>query len=103
MSSLEKRNDEIVKMNNINTNWDYRNYLTQNANNIMSHNKYNSCLNTGISTDLIYEKKDGNPFLFHSTLDNSRPFGYQTSDLKEAFVYKRHGEILKVAPKISKL
>ena len=51
----------------------------------MSHNKYNSCLNTGIHNDLDYKSQDGNPYVFNSTLDNSRPFGYQTSDLKETF------------------
>ena len=103
MNSLEKRNNVIIKDNNINTNWDYRHYLMKNANSIMSHNKYNSCLNTGIHNDLDYKSQDGNPYVFNSTLDNSRPFGYQTSDLKETFIYKRSGEMLKTAPKIPKI
>lgn len=103
MNSLEERNNVIIKNNNINTNWDYRQYLIKNANSIMSHNKYNSCLNTGIHNTIDYKKQDGNPYMFSSTLDNSRPFGYQTSDLKETFIYKRHGEMLKTAPKISKI
>lgn len=103
MNSLKERNNDIIKMNNINTNWDYRHYLMNNANAIISHNKYNSCLDTGVHNEINYKREDGNPYLFNSTLDNSRPFGYQTSDLKETFIYKRHGEMLKTAPKISKI
>ncbi len=102
MNPLQERNRDIIKNNNINTNWDYRHYLMNNANSIMTHNKYNSCLNTGISNDIDYKKTGGNPYMFTSTLDDSRPFGYQTSDLKETFIYKRHGEMLKTAPKILK-
>ena len=100
MNSIDKKNNEIVKLNNIRSSWDYRNYLISNTNEIMIHNKYNSCLNTGIANDVTNGTKGSNPFLFKSTLDPSRPFGYQTSDLKEAFIYKRQGEITKIAPKI---
>jgi|TARA_Y100000992_G_C21130039_1_gene426122 hypothetical protein len=100
MNPIDKKNKEIVELNKIETNWDYRHYLMNNAKSIMSHNKYNSCLNTGIINDITNGTKGSNPYLFNSTLDRARPFGYQTSDMKETFIYKRHGEMTKIAPKI---
>ena len=101
MNSLEKVNSSIRQQNNIVTNWDYRQYLINNADKIMSHNRLNSCINTGITNDQTYGTTGSPPHLFDSTLSTERPFGYQTSDLKEAFIYKRHTEIMKTAPKIS--
>ena len=100
MDPMQKKNEEIRQQNNIKTNWDYRNYLVQNAKTIMAHNKYNSCLSSGITSDITMNTSNKPPHLFKSTLDTERPFGYQTSDLKETFIYKRHTEMLKVAPKI---
>ena len=100
MNSLELKNKSIRDENNITTNWGYRHYLMNNAKQIMAHNKLNSCINTGITNNITYETKDSSPYLFNSTLDNSTPFGYQTSDLKETFIFKRQTEILKTAPKI---
>ena len=34
MNPLQERNRDIIKNNNINTNWDYRHYLMNNANSI---------------------------------------------------------------------
>ena len=101
MNSLEKINSDIRQQNNITTNWEYRQYLTRNADKIMSHNRLNSCINTGIINDITYGTRGEPPHLFDSTMSTERPFGYQTSDLKEAFIYKRQTEIMKTAPKIT--
>tara|TARA_B100001027_G_C16233437_1_gene315807 strand:- start:100 stop:414 length:315 start_codon:yes stop_codon:yes gene_type:complete len=101
MSSLEKINSSIRKENNITTNWDYRQYLINNADKIITHNRLNSCINSGIINDPTYGIVGNPPHLFDSTLSTERPFGYQTSDLKETFIFKRHTEIMKTAPKIT--
>tara|TARA_B000000609_G_C24175630_1_gene353739 strand:+ start:414 stop:728 length:315 start_codon:yes stop_codon:yes gene_type:complete len=103
MSSIDEKNKEIIHMNNINSNWEYRKFLTSNGNKIMNHNRLNSCLNRGIQNTIIMEEKKNNPpFLFKSITDRTIPFGYQTSDLKEAFIYKRITESSKIAPRIVK-
>jgi hypothetical protein len=40
-------NENIRKRENINTNWDYRNYLQSNANSIMSLDRRKACEQTG--------------------------------------------------------
>jgi hypothetical protein len=81
-------NNTIRKEQNINNNWDYRLYLTNNAKSIIETNKLNACneccacpgiYNTGKATPNV-------PFLYKSCLDKSQPYGYQNSDLKSAYL-----------------
>ena len=103
MNSIDSKNREIISVNNINSNWEYRRFLIDNGNKIRNHNRLNSCLNKGIQNVIsMDEKKNNPPFLFESSADKSIPFGYQTSDLKEAFIYKRITESSKIAPRIIK-
>ena len=101
MTSLNKINNSIIEQNNITTNWNYRNYLIRNGKQIMNHNKLNSCLNRGIINEpSMDENKNIPPHLFRSVTDTEYPFGYQTSDLKEAFIFRRQNEAKKVVPRI---
>tara|TARA_Y100000816_G_scaffold291607_1_gene283501 strand:- start:5653 stop:5973 length:321 start_codon:yes stop_codon:yes gene_type:complete len=101
MTSLDEINNSIMEQNTITTNWNYRNYLIRNGKQIINHNKLNACLNRGIINEpLLDENKNTPPHLFTSVTDTGTPFGYQTSDLKEAFVFKRQNETRKVVPRI---
>ena len=59
------------------------------------------------SNDIGYVKRDyepnqpSNPFLYKSFLDNSRPFGYETSDLKETYLSREQLNARKVSPAIT--
>jgi hypothetical protein len=94
-------NNQMIKENGISSNWQYRKYLTQNANRIMKTNFDEA------SNDIGYVKRDyepnqpSNPFLYKSFLDNSRPFGYETSDLKETYLSREQLNARKVAPAIT--
>ena len=86
-------NDEMLKRNkNIKTNSDYRNYLQINAEAIISNNQLNSCNECSVcpyysKTDLEINKHT--PYIFDHTLSKIRPYGYETSDLKELYLTRQ--------------
>lgn len=64
-------NENIRKRENINTNWDYRNYLQRNANSIMSLDKRKACEQSGC------------------TLTNSKLSPIPPSDLKQIYLSRQ--------------
>lgn len=86
-------NDEMLKRNNnIKNNSDYRNYLQINAESIISNNQLNSCNECSVCP--YYNKKTlevgkNTPYIFENTLSNIRPYGYETSDLKELYLSRQ--------------
>jgi len=103
-------NDDLIQSNNIRSNWQYRKYLTKNAKDIMEYNFRES------SNDVGYYKRpidlpnmqsnnvknmNGVPYNFTSLLDPSKPFGYQTSDLKETYLTREQLDSRKISPVIT--
>ena len=86
-------NDEMLKRNkNIKTNSDYRHYLQINAQAIISNNQLNSCNECSVcpyysKTDLGINK--ATPYIFDHILSKIRPYGYETSDLKELYITRQ--------------
>jgi hypothetical protein len=87
-------NNDIINKNNIKSNWEYRQFLTKNATQLMEQNFVEACNDTGCSVP-VYEIhnsaniiKDANatPFFYRSDNLNSQPFGYSSSDLKTAYL-----------------
>ena len=78
-------NQRIQEVNNINSNWKYRQFLTQNADQIMQFNTTEACYTLGLNPHYATNATPSSnvPFLYKSTFDTSSPgFGYPTSDLK---------------------
>uniref|UniRef100_A0A6C0DQE4 Uncharacterized protein n=1 Tax=viral metagenome TaxID=1070528 RepID=A0A6C0DQE4_9ZZZZ len=87
-------NDELIKKNNIGSNWEYRQFLTKNALAIINQNF------TETSNDMGYYKRFADapianntydttntvPYLYKSYSDNNKPKGYVTSDLKTEYL-----------------
>jgi len=103
-------NDDLIQSNNLRSNWQYRKYLINNAKDIMEYNFRES------SNDVGYYKRpidlpnmqsnkvtnmNGTPYNFNSVLDNSKPFGYQTSDLKEMYLSREQLDARKISPVIT--
>jgi hypothetical protein len=103
-------NDDLIQSNNLRSNWQYRKYLTNNAKDIMEYNFRES------SNDVGYYKRpidlpniqsnavsnmNGIPHNFSSILDQSKPFGYQTSDLKEMYLSREQLDARKISPVIT--
>ena len=80
--------EEIKKKINIQSNWDYRQFLTQHSNNIMKHNlklMCDGCCKCSYNTNNEGENK----YLFTSCSDSTTPYGYQESDLKNMYLSRQ--------------
>jgi hypothetical protein len=96
-------NDKIKQDAGINSNWKYRQYLQQNANNIMKFNMMETISNSGNNPYAVDNKTPSPnvPHLFKSTHDTSSPaYGINNSDLKKDFMSKQQTSARMVSPSI---
>lgn len=96
-------NKEIQQQANIQSNWEYRKYLTENANSIIEHNQLASCNECGGCPYYgnNQQTSSNKPFLYKSGSDKSQPYGYESSDLKNLYLSRSSLEQRMVAPSIS--
>ena len=97
-------NQRIQEVNNINTNWKYRQFLTQNADQIMQFNTTEACYTLGLNPHYATNATPSSnvPFLYKSTFDTSSPgFGYPTSDLKNPYLSRQQLEARMISPTIT--
>jgi hypothetical protein len=101
-------NEMIRQKNNITSNSDYRQYLTHNADEVMQANLIGACDSCGFNLNLISNENnnnnDGNypkPFLFSSPWDQSQPFGYESSDLKNLYLSRHELQSRMMAPSLN--
>jgi hypothetical protein len=97
------RNKELLTANNIKTNFEYRNYLTQNANQIMKIDYMSSLNDVGFYKRYADAPKHdtSSPYLYKSYLDDSKPEGYSNSDLKDLYISREQLQARKVSPIIT--
>lgn len=69
-------------------NWNYRQQLIKNADEIIKLNQSVKCIEQPAFTKTT--DSTTNPFLYSSCVDNTKPIGYQTSDIKEQFLQRRN-------------
>lgn len=95
-------NEKIRKDNNITTNWQYRQYLTSNADSIARSNELEACDNCCYCpSSTVGESTANSPFLYKSCVDKSQPFGYENSDLKNLYLSSYELQSRMVAPSIT--
>ena len=99
-------NEKIRENNDIKSNWDYRTFLQNNAVKIMQTNSIAACNNCGSCPPVYIGNQNpisqsNVPFVFASALDNSQPFGYETSDLKNMYLSRNELQSRMSAPHIS--
>ena len=103
-------NKKILEDNNIRSNWQYRQYLTKNADTIMHSNFLASSNDTGYiykPTDLQSIQsnkvtyKVNSPYLYSSTLDSHKPVGHSLSDLKANYLTREELQARQVSPVIT--
>ena len=82
-------NEHIRQQANLTTNWQYRNYLSKNADAIIKYNQMSACgeccANTvqyGSGTPV----SNNSPYLYKSCLDDTKKFGYEDSDMKNLYL-----------------
>ena len=81
-------NEEIKVRENIKTNWQYRQYLTNNADSIIKYNQLAAC-DQCCSCPAKYgdgKEVSNSPFLYKSCTESTQPYGYENSDLKNLYL-----------------
>ena len=91
-------NEKLLIKNNILTSWDYRKYLTHNADSIIQQNQKESCDNCGTCEYNHTTTTSNMPYLYKSCVDNAQPYGYINSDLKELYLSRQQLQCRTVAP-----
>lgn len=98
-------NESIRRAENIKTNWDYRRFLTTNADQIMTLNKIDAVNVSGHGSFEVNEYEQENqrnvPFMYASVMDNREPFGYVQSDLKDTYLSREALQSRMIAPEIT--
>jgi hypothetical protein len=98
-------NESIRRAENIKTNWDYRRYLTLNADQIMTINRVDAVNISGHGSFDVnaYEQENhrNTPFMYSSVMDTREPFGYVQSDLKDIYLSREALQSRMVAPEIT--
>jgi len=96
-------NERIRNAENINSNWDYRRYMTHNGLQIMKMNNQEACLALGINQHVHSDRtpSDNVPHLYSSSTDTSQPgYGYTTSDLKNPYLSREQLQSKLLSPSI---
>jgi hypothetical protein len=95
---------EGLSNNAIKSNWNYRQYMQKNANQIMKYNTMQTISASGNNpfTILNTQPVDTSPYLYNSVHDNSEPI-YKSpvnSDLKHDYLLKEQMKARMIAPSI---
>ena len=96
-------NEHIQKQEHIETNWQYRQFLTNNASSIMKINSQEACTDLGLPCHFSTNATPSSnvPFTFRSTYDTNKPgFGYSQSNLKNPYLSREQLQARLVAPVI---
>ena len=93
-----EENDRLKRFLNIQNNYDYRQYLINNAESLMNKNRMSSFMlnnnvRLGDSNHVTHNK-----YVFQGVQDNNQPFGYEGSDLKRLYLTRQQLAAKKEAP-----
>ena len=83
-------NETLIKQKNIQTNYQYRQYLINNGNRVMKQNQVAACGQCGFcqyTSDT--QSNNSGKYLYKSNSDRSQPYGYETSDLKNMYLSRQ--------------
>lgn len=91
-------NRQIIQKENIKSNFEYRMFLTNNANKIMQTNKKEACNMCGVCQYGYPLQMNNGKYLFKSIQDNTTPYGYENSNLKNEYLTRQQLQSRLVAP-----
>ena len=95
-------NNNLIKENNIKTNWEYRNYLTNNAKEIMQINTRESYNDNGYYKRYVEVPISNDytpPYIYNSITD--MPINNNVSDLKQMYLSREQLNSLKIIPTVN--
>jgi len=94
-------NDRLKKFLNLNTNYEYRQYLINNGNTLINKNRMDAFMlnnNTKVGNG---SQETNNKYIFNSVHDGNKPFGYEGSDLKNLYLSRQQLQSSMEAPIIN--
>lgn len=100
---FQQPKNKITVTTNSNSNWQYRQQLQNNANNIMKFNTMSAMNDSGNNPYSVKNTNptNNNPHLHKSVYDSSSPiYGLNNSDLKQDYVTKEKMNARMIAPTI---
>ena len=92
------KNNMILQKNGIQSNWQYRQYLARNAEQLRQENFIESCNDVGYYARYDQPMDQPHPFSYSSILDKSKPVGFQDGDLKDIYVSREQLNARKISP-----
>ncbi len=81
-------NNQFKKKMNFSNNYDYRQWLIKNGNRVAEINKRSACNECSECVESAANAPTTEKYLFKSCQYNSKPFGYESSDLKNLYLSK---------------
>jgi hypothetical protein len=97
-------NIKIQSQANIKSNWNYRQFMQKNANDIIKFNAMQSINASGNNPYTILNNNNhiqSSPFLYNSLHDTNNPFyGFRNSDLKQEYMNKQQMKAKMISPYI---
>jgi hypothetical protein len=93
-------NDQLKATHNIQSNWDYRQFLMHNSDNIIEGNMQQAFYQTGY-VSIQNQPVTNSPFLYASVADKNQPYGYEDSDLKNIYMTRETLQSRMVSPVIT--
>ena len=97
-------NNKIQVDAGLTTNWKYRQYMQNNAQDIMKYNTMETFQASGNNPYIIQDnvQTENSPYLFNSVHDvNNSPIDVNNSDLKRDYMKQEQMKVRMVAPSIS--
>jgi hypothetical protein len=97
-------NQRIQQQENINSNWQYRQFLMNNATNIMKMNYGEACTELGLDPHVQTTSTPSSnvPFVFQGVMDTKSPgYGYCNSDLKSPYLSREQLNARMISPSIN--
>ena len=97
-------NNRIREQEHITSNWQYRQFLTHNADQIIKYNNMEACQELGLPSHFNTDKTPATnvPMLYKSSYDTSKPgYGYCNSDLKNPYLSREQLQSRMIAPSVS--
>jgi hypothetical protein len=82
-------NNKLKQKMNFSNNYDYRQWLIKNGNRVADLNKRSACNECSECVETAANAPTTVKYLFKNCQDNSKPFGYESSDLKNLYLSKQ--------------
>jgi hypothetical protein len=96
-------NTNLQQSSNIKSNWEYRQYLQKNANDIMKYNTYQAIYTSGNNPYISSnnEEVEKTPFMYYSTYDNrTSKVSHPNTDLRQSYLEKEQFKSRMISPSI---